>query len=76
MLNGWRETHLTGVLPVLFIGVAPDGGNLLVIPRHGGEGFVGNAFIQFVLPGESDDGIATFDVMVKKVEWLAGVVSL
>ena len=75
-MDGGRQTPLPDVFAVLLIGLAPDGGNLLFVSRHGGEGLIGYAFIQFLLPDEADDGVAAFDVMVQEVERLAGVVRL
>ena len=47
---------------------------VLVVAGHRGEGFVGDALVQFLAPDKADDGVAAFDVVVQKVERLAGVV--
>ena len=74
VLDGGCQPPLPGVFAVLLVGLAPEGGNLLFVSRHGGKGFVGHALVQFLLPDKADDGVAALDVVVKEVERLAGIV--
>jgi hypothetical protein len=67
---------LADVSPVLLIGVAPLGGEILVVAGHGREGLVGDALVQFLALNKADDSIAAFDVMVQKIERLAGIMRL
>lgn len=57
-----------------FVGFAEGGGDVFVITGEGLEGFVGDAFFEFVLGDEADDGVAAFDVVVEEIEGFAGAV--
>jgi hypothetical protein len=71
LLHRGSHPYLTGVGQFLLILFAPACGEVLVVSRHGDEGFIGHTFIQ--LPA-LDAGVAAFDVMIQKVERRTGVV--
>ena len=69
-----REALLTGLVVGAFgfVGFAEGGSDVFVITGEGFEGFVGDAFFEFVAGHEADDGVAAFDVVVEEIEGFAG----
>ena len=65
---------MVGSVP--FIRPSPTARDILVVARHRHEGFVRHALIDIFAADVSDDGVAALDVVVEKVQRLAGIVSL
>jgi hypothetical protein len=61
-------------LAFLLVALAQQRGDVLVVARQRGKGFVGHAALGFLAPGKADDGVAALDVVVEEVERFAGVV--
>lgn len=76
--GGEREFFLAAgvVLALGFVDLARGGGDVLVVAGEGLEGFVGDAFVEFLLMDEADDGVAALDVVVEEAERFTGDVSL
>ena len=72
VLHTRGEKDLADVRAVAFVVVAPFGGEVFVVAGHGREGFGRDAFVEFFLADEADDGVAAFDVVVEEVEGLSG----
>jgi len=57
-LHRGSETHLADIRAVLLIRVAPLGSGGPYRLRAWWQGFIGDAFIQFLSLDEADDGVA------------------
>ena len=72
---GERKLTSRVILAFGLVALAHEGRGFLVIAGHGDKRFVRYAALDFLAPGEADNRVAAFDVVIEKVERLAGIAS-